>query len=207
MELDVEPFQSEEGNIDLGTNVTIYNSSEHECSETDDEDFLSDYSDEDDINPGFCLCSRPRLYWDEWLHLPVGMYDPFDSSFPRNLSDIEWGIMATRFIYYNLQTYEDWGLMLDFICEPFSDWEGIYLRTRSWFNSLRFDIQMEIWVQRNLGLRPRSKWILGPHDELLEEWMTRYEMGRCRIVDVYFPGMELGYALTSGRSLTFQHTL
>lgn len=57
---------------------------------------------------------------------------------------------------------------------------------------------MEIWIQRNLGLRPRSKWILGPHDELLAEWLTRYEMGKCRILNISYHRTELGYALTSG---------
>jgi hypothetical protein len=196
MELDIEDFRlGEEGNTDLESVISTPSS-----NETGDEVIiLSDYSDDDSVSS----FHPPRSYYQalhdyNWIHLPVGMYDPFDRSFPRNLSDRDWGIMATRFIYDSLRTYKGWNLILDSICDPFSDQEGIYLRTRNWFNSLEFDVQMEVWVQRNLGLRPRSKWILGPHDELLEEWATRYEMGKCRIPDVSYPGMELGYALTSG---------
>ena len=37
---------------------------------------------------------------------------------------------------------------------------------------LNFDIQMEVWIQRNLGLRPGSLWILGPHDDQIPEMRT-----------------------------------
>lgn len=126
---------------------------------------------------------------------PVGTYDPFNSCFPRSACENEWGIRACIFILESLQTQDDWDYMVESICEPFLECDGNYCRTRDWFNALEFDVQMEIWVQRNLGLRPGSQWILGPHDDQLPEWTVRAESGKCRIVDIQFPGSELGYVL------------
>jgi hypothetical protein len=126
----------------------------------------------------------------------IGTYDPFDKTFPRNEVEKEWGHRASEFIYESMRTRNAWGTIIESICEPFSDWDGDYIRTRDWFYALKFDVQMEVWIQRNLGLRPGSCWIIGPHDDQLPEWLIRYEGGRCRIVDVPFCGSELGYALS-----------
>ena len=88
---------------------------------------------------------------------------------------------------------EDWEYMIESICEPFSGWDGDYWRTRNWFNALDFEVQMEIWIQRNLGLRPGSRWILGPHDDQIPELWNQYEAGRYRTVDIWYPGSEFGY--------------
>lgn len=126
----------------------------------------------------------------------IGTYDPFDSTFPRNRVEEEWGHRACEFLYESTLTRHAWATIIESICEPFLDWEGDYIRTRDWFYALDFDVQMEVWIQRNLGLRPGSYWIIGPHDDQLSEWLIRYEAGRCRIVDVPFCGSELGYALS-----------
>lgn len=114
------------GIMGLHTDITMDDSSEYDCIEIDGTDFRPNYSDDnsadDDDDPSFHLSSRSYLCWDDWLNLSVDIYDLFDSSFPRDSSDTDWGMMATRFIKYNLQAYEGWNLMLDFFCEPFSNW-------------------------------------------------------------------------------------
>jgi hypothetical protein len=153
----------------------------------DDISYASNYSDFGDV-PYQDVPSQ---------QLPVAMYDPYDPSFPRNDIEEAWGIDALLFLLGSLKTWEDWDIMIDTICDPFSDWDGAFQRTRDWFNALPFDVQMEVWIQRNLGLRPRSKWIMGPHDDLSEEWVTRFELGKCRIPAVEFPGHEYGYPFVS----------
>ena len=156
------------GTIDMGTDVPMGLDGDEALSDLEDydnndgDDFTEEeYSDENDDD-----------------QRPVGTFDPFDLRFPRNELEQTWGDVALEFICDTVQTREDWECMVESICEPFSGWDGDYWRTRNWFNALDFDIQMEVWIQRNLGLRPGSRWILGPHDDQIPEMWNQYEAGR-----------------------------
>lgn len=58
---------------------------------------------------------------------------------------------------------------------------------------LALDQQMEVWLQREFGLRPGSRWIIAPHDDRLSVWSLRWELNKCRIipVDKDMPGMDI----------------
>jgi hypothetical protein len=126
-----------------------------------------------------------------WL---IGTYDPFSSNFPRSDAEVEWGLTACRWVMDNLSTEEDWDRMVDLICEPF-EWDQYAIRTKAWFYALEFDEQVEVLLQRHFDKRPGSKWIIGPHDEILPEWEWRITHRECRILDIEYPGCEGGYLL------------
>jgi hypothetical protein len=66
-------------------------------------------------------------------------------------------------------------------------------RTRRWFWGLPNDQWVEVCLQRMVGLRPGTKWILGPHDDQLPEWEMRRERTQCRIAPVYKWEIDTGY--------------
>jgi hypothetical protein len=86
--------------------------------------------------------------------------------------------------------------MTDVLCEPFDpDDSDFAFRTMAWFYALEFDVQVEILLQRHFEKRPRSKWIIGPHEDLLDEWEWKITHGQCRILDIEYPGCEGGFML------------
>jgi hypothetical protein len=124
----------------------------------------------------------------------MGTYDPFDRRFPRNLGETDWGFRAAAWIAGNLSKAEDWDIMTEVLCENFDPEESDFgIRTMAWFYALEFDVQVEILLQRHFERRPGSKWIIGPHEDVLDEWEFRITHGQCRILDIEYPGCEGGF--------------
>lgn len=185
----LDPRVAQEG-IDTSSVDQTYNRSDSSVA-MDDSTFDGSSSDNDRENRNI---ARPRI--DLSKHLPIGAYDPFDKYTPMSQSQIDYGALAMRFILNNLQTSQDWNDVVDSICNQFS-WDNDCFRTRRWFSMLELDQQMEVWIQREFGLRPGSRWILGPHDDCLSVWSLRWELNQCRIVpvDKDMPGMDICYKM------------
>jgi len=58
--------------------------------------------------------------------------------------------------------------------------------TRSWFSHLPADVQLEIYVQKEVGLRPHTRWIMGPYDHIFPVWQRRFDMGEVVIPQVTY---------------------
>jgi hypothetical protein len=125
--------------------------------------------------------------------LPVGLYDPWNPQPPQTELEIDYVHEAFAFICNSLQTPRDWDIMTDEVCDPFIGRGGQEDRTRRWFWGLPNDQRVEVCLQRMVGLRPGTKWILGPHDDQLPEWEMRWARNECRIAPVYKWEIYTGY--------------
>jgi hypothetical protein len=126
----------------------------------------------------------------------MGTYDPFNRYFPLNQFEVDWGLRAAAWIAENLSKEEDWDRMMEVLWEPFDpDDSDFAFRTMAWFGALEFDVQVEILLQRHFELRPGSKWIIGPHEDLLDQWEWKITHGQCRILDIEYPGCEGGFVI------------
>lgn len=139
--------------------------------------------------------SLPRDYCG--IRYPIGFYDPFNDTFPRNGLDEDWSERAVNFLLGRGDVSIESGV--DSICDPELNGEWEWERTRQWYRALPPDVQIEVYLQRNFDLRPGSLWIMAPHDDNLPGWDSRYESGRCIIPGVEFQGMGLAYSICCGR--------
>ena len=135
------------------------------------------------------------------IRYPLGLYDPFDITYPRNEMEEAWGQDANAFLLGTFLTPRLWDSWIEELCESVSEWDNDQHRTWDWFDVLPFDVQAEVLLQRYFGLRPRSLWIMGPHDDNSMEWWSRYESSNCIIPQVVFPGAELGYGMYCGTQI------
>jgi hypothetical protein len=125
--------------------------------------------------------------------LPVGLYDPWNPQLPQTELEIEYVREAFAFIRDSLQTSRDWDIMTDEVCDPFIGCGSQGYRTGRWFWGLQYDQRVEVCLQRKVGLRPGTKWILGPHDDQLPQWEMRWERNQCRIAPVHNSEIYTGY--------------
>ena len=139
--------------------------------------------------------SLPRDYCG--IRYPIGFYDPFNDTFPRNGLDEDWGERAVNFLLSRDDVSIESGV--DSICDPDLNGEWEWERTRQWYRALPRDVRIEVYLQRNFDLRPGSLWIMAPHDDNLPGWDWRYESRRCIIPGVEFQGMGLAYSICCGR--------
>src|SRR5271156_845893 len=88
---------------------------------------------------------HPRNYCG--TRYPIGMYDPFNDTFPRNGEDQDWAEAAIDFLCTMIPINFD--SVINSICDPelYPDWE--WDRTWTWFYALPLDVQVEVYLQRN----------------------------------------------------------
>lgn len=172
---------------------------------------MSDNEDAEYTEPDMVNNEIPR--WNNTLarnycgiRWPLGLYDPFNETFPWDGVEEEWGDRAVSFFLTSLWLLPipQWqNAMFDSICDPEELSDSLYDRAWSWWNALPLDVQVEVYLQRTYELRPRSLWIMGPHDDSAAEWGSwcgRYEIGRCIIPQVRFWGWEYSYWICGGRT-------
>jgi|SRR5271170_3925464 len=138
---------------------------------------------------------HPRNYCG--IKYPIGFYDPFNNTFPRNGLDQEWAERAVEFLLGEARV--PLNSVINTICDPVLHDEWEWERTLEWFLALPLDVRAEVYLQRNFDLRPGSLWIMAPHDDKLPGWDWRYESRRCVIPGVEFRGMGLAYSICCGR--------
>jgi len=192
-------------------NIPVDNSSAVAADDesTSNEDELSDTEDahyrEEDLGLQVPRWNTPFTANYCGLRIPLGFYDPFNVTFPCNGYEAEWGRDALYFVMSSFQASacRPWmDLMFNsmFRSEIDSQFDlGDRDRTWYWFEALPLDLKVEVYIQRNLGLRPRSLWILAPHDDESSIWARRYESGRCIIPKIRFSGMYCAYEICRGQ--------
>jgi len=118
----------------------------------------------------------------------LAAYDPIENTWPTIDAEYVFARDAMSFIGENLTSPEDWDTLVDGLLEQYADNDSYYRRTLNWFNSLCLAFQMEIIIQRYIGLRPNTKWIIGPFDLLEESWARRWETEMCIRIETEYHG-------------------
>ena len=134
----------------------------------------------------------PRIVSEDEIRqfLPLGTYDPFKPSLPKNPREEFFAREAVAFLRYNIRTMEQWNELVDDLLIPFEMIDSYYHRTFNWFAALPLPVQVEVILQRNLGLRPGTRWIIGPFDLLQDSWHARWDRGACVMVRLRYPGSD-----------------
>jgi hypothetical protein len=116
--------------------------------------------------------------------LLLAAYDPIHDTWATTRRDLFFAKSAMDFLKATfLDRRCDWDILLDEILVPFAQNESHMTQTVQWFYSLGFPYKIELLIQRNVGLRPRGLWMVGPFDMLHEPWETRWNNRECIFLD------------------------